>query len=388
MNNLTIEEVFEAYYECRKSKRYSYGALSFESNYEENLVELYTELKNQTWNPGKSTCFIVSQPVKREIFAAPFKDRIVHHILIRRLNPYFEKYFINDSYACRQGKGTHAAINRAAHFVRSVSKNNLQPAYVLKLDIKGFFMSINQNLLYERLESFINKTTVQHTELDRDFLLFLCNKIVFNDVCSDCMIRSPLKEWDELPEDKSLFTSKENCGLPIGNLTSQVFANFYLSEFDHFIKHTLKIKHYVRYVDDFVIIHQDKNYLRSIIPVIRRFLKNKLLVSLHPKKIFLQKVSKGFSYLGCFIKPEFITCNKRVKNNFVEKLKMYWMLAENSKPSKQLKEEIRASLNSYLGIMLHYKTWKFKSKQIKRYFFSHLKNYFLVEYSCSKIKIK
>ena len=180
MNNLTVEEVFEAYYECRKTKRYSYGALSFEANYEENLVELYSELKNQTWKPGKSTCFIVNQPVKREVFAAPFKDRIVHHILIRRLNPYFEKYFINDSYACREGKGTHAAIERAAHFVRSVSKNNTQSAYVLKLDIKGFFMSINQKLLYEKLETFIIKVTEKDPEIDRNFLLFLCRQIVFN----------------------------------------------------------------------------------------------------------------------------------------------------------------------------------------------------------------
>ena len=178
MNNLTVEEVFEAYYECRKTKRYSYGALSFEANYEENLVELYSELKNQTWKPGKSTCFIVNQPVKREIFAAPFRDRIVHHILIRRLNPYFEKYFINDSYACREDKGTHAAIERAAHFVRSVSKNNTQSAYVLKLDIKGFFMNINQKLLYEKLETFIIKVTEKDPEIDRNFLLFLCRQIV------------------------------------------------------------------------------------------------------------------------------------------------------------------------------------------------------------------
>ena len=387
MNNLTVEEVFEAYYECRKTKRYSYGALSFEANYEENLVELYSELKNQTWKPGKSTCFIVNQPVKREIFAAPFRDRIVHHILIRRLNPYFEKYFINDSYACREGKGTHAAIERAAHFVRSVSKNNTQSAYVLKLDIKGFFMSINQKLLYEKLEAFIIKVTEQNPEMDRNFLLFLCRQIVFNDVCKDCMIRSPLKEWNDLPQDKSLFTAKNDCGLPIGNLTSQVFANFYLSEFDHFIKHKLKIKNYVRYVDDFVIIHKNKKYLKTLIPVIRRFLKNKLLVKLHPKKIYLQNVKVGFPYLGCFIKPEFITINKRVKNNFTEKLKMFWMLCEISKPTKELKEEIRASLNSYLGIMLHYKTWLFKNRQINRYFSSYLKNHFSVEYPCRKISL-
>ena len=183
------------------------------------------------------------------------------------------------------------------------------------------------------------------------------------------MIRSPLKEWNDLLQDKSLFTAKNDCGLPIGNLKSQVFANFYLSEFDHFIKHKLKIKNYVRYVDDFVIIHPNKKYLKTIIPVIRRFLKNKLLVKLHPKKIYLQSVTAGFPYLGCFIKPEFITSNKRVKNNFTEKLKMFWMLCEVSKPTKELKEEIRASLNSYLGIMLHYKTWLFKNRQINRYFY-------------------
>lgn len=303
------------------------------------------------------------------------------------MNPYFEKYFINDSYACREGKGTHAAIERAAHFVRSVSKNNTQSAYVLKLDIKGFFMSINQKLLYEKLETFIIKVTEKDPEIDRNFLLFLCRQIVFNDVCKDCMIRSPLKEWDDLPQDKSLFTAKTDCGLPIGNLTSQVFANFYLSEFDHFIKHKLKIKNYVRYVDDFVIIHPSKKYLKTLIPVIRHFLKDKLLVKLHPKKIYLQNVKVGFPYLGCFIKPEFITSNKRVKNNFTEKLKMFWMLCEISKPTKELKEEIRASLNSYLGIMLHYKTWLFKNRQIKRYFSSYLKNHFSVEYSCKKISL-
>lgn len=135
----------------------------------------------------------MNQPVKREIFAASFRDRIVHHILIRRLNPYFEKYFINDSYACREGKGTHAAIERAAHFVRSVSKNNTQSVYVLKLDIKGFFMSINQKLLYEKLEAFIIKVTEKNPEMDRNFLLFLCRQIVFNDVCKDCMIRHRIK---------------------------------------------------------------------------------------------------------------------------------------------------------------------------------------------------
>ena len=116
---LTLEEVFEAYYECRKTKRYSKGALQFEINLEENLIQLYSQLITQEWRLGKSTCFIVTKPVRREIFAAPFRDRIVHHILIRRLNPAFEKYFIHDSYACRKQKGTHAAIKRVEHFIKS-----------------------------------------------------------------------------------------------------------------------------------------------------------------------------------------------------------------------------------------------------------------------------
>lgn len=117
--DLTLEEVFEAYYECRKTKRYSNGALQFELNLEENLIQLYSQLITQEWQPGKSTCFIVTRPVRREIFAAPFRDRIVHHILIRRLNSTFEKYFIYDSYACRKQKGTHAAIKRVEHFIKS-----------------------------------------------------------------------------------------------------------------------------------------------------------------------------------------------------------------------------------------------------------------------------
>lgn len=388
MNNLTIEEVFEAYYECRKNKRYAYGALSFESNYEENLVALYTELKNQTWHPGKSSCFIVDKPVKREIFAAPFRDRIVHHILIRRLNPYFEKHFIYDSYACRAGKGTHAAVARAAHFVRSETENNTKDAYVLKLDIKGFFMSINRTLLFDKLKSFIIRITEKNNSLDRNFLLYLCREIVFNDVCKDCMMRSPLSKWNDLPNDKSLFTARQDCGLPIGNLTSQVFANFYLSEFDHFLKHILKIKNYVRYVDDFIIISKDKSLLKSLIPVIRKFLHKKIFLKLHPKKIFLHNVKYGFSFIGCFIKSSYVTSSKRVKENFTGKLKNYSQFVKYSKPTPLQKTEILSSINSYLGIMIHYKTYRFKKQQIARYFNPMLKKNFRVPASLSKIQIK
>lgn len=146
-----LENLFELYFQCRKNKRYSFGALTFEVDFENNLMQLYRELQTKTWHPGSCNCFIVDKPVKREIFAAPFKDRIVHHILISELEPCFEKYFIHDSYACRKGKGTHMAIKRLFHFINSQTCNNSQEAWILKMDIKGFFMNIERKKLYEKL---------------------------------------------------------------------------------------------------------------------------------------------------------------------------------------------------------------------------------------------
>lgn len=388
MNDLTIEEVFEAYFECRKTKRYSSGALSFESNYEENLIQLYNELKNSSWEPGRSTCFIITKPVRREVFAAPFKDRIVHHILIRRLESTFEKYFIKDSYACRKGKGTQAAINRVSHFIKSETKNNTQNAYILKLDIKGFFMSINRGILYTRLVEFLDnnyKPAVNNKDLS--FEKELCYKIIYNDPCKNVILQSPKSAWKELPKDKSLFTAKQGCGLPIGNLTSQVFANFYLSELDHYIKHVLKVKCYVRYVDDCVFVHKDKNYLQFLIPEIRKFLENNLKVTLHPKKIYLQEASKGVLFLGAFIKPFYITSSKRVKNNFCTAVKAYFEIAENHKPDTNEKFIVQQSINSYLGLIVHYKTFKFRKKQLDFLVNSFWKRYLKLNTKYSKTVI-
>lgn len=389
--DLTLEEVFEAYFECRKTKRYSSGAIQFETDYENQLVKLYNELKESCWKPGKSTCFTVTKPVRREIFAAPFRDRIVHHVLIRRLNPFFERYFIFDSYACRKQKGTHAAIKRLEHFIKSESKNGKEECYVLKLDIKGFFMNINRNLLWKRLENFIDNIEFEFSfenppqKKNVDFVKYLCRQIIFNDCTKDCIIRSPKSEWKKLPKDKSLFTAKKHCGLPIGNLTSQVFANFYLSELDHFIKHNLKIKNYVRYVDDFAIVHKDKQFLKKIIPTIRRFLSEKLYLTLHPHKVYLQKVQKGVHLTGCFILPSHTVCNRRIKNNFARTLKKISCLAQRRKPSKNELKKARSSINSYLGILQHYRTYRFRTNQIKKYMLPHLKKHFSVSAECKKI---
>ena len=385
---ITIEEVFNAYYECRKTKRYAKSALGFEVNYEENLIQLYEELKERTWRPGKSQCFIVTKPVRREIFAAPFRDRIVHHILISRLNTAFEKYFIRDSYACRVGKGTHAAVRKVEHNIKSASNNGHKEAYILKLDIKGFFMSIDRNILWQKLESFIDSQYKTDSGNSVEFEKYLAKAIIFNNPTQHCIFKSKKAEWEPLPRNKSMFTAQPNCALPIGNLTSQVFANFYLSAFDHYIKHTLKFKRYVRYVDDCVFVSNNIYELKAIIRSAKRFLQDELHLTLHPKKIYLQKAGNGVQFLGTFIKPWYTVSDRRIKNNFEQCLKKYAALAEAHLPNVEEKKQCRASVNSYLGIIAHYKTYTFRKAQMMRYFGGRLKTHFAVPQSVKKILFK
>ena len=190
---------------------------------------------------SQSIAFIVNKPVKREIFAADFRDRVVHHLIINKLNPLFEKIFIHDSYACRKGKGTHFGIQRVDRFIRQCSHNYTQDCYVLKLDIQGFFMHINKTLLFAELQAFIEQ---KYLNADKALLLELCHKVIFYDPTQNCIIKSKRSAWQGLPPDKSLFHSPTQYGLPIGNLSSQVFANFYMNSFDHFIKHDLGIRYY------------------------------------------------------------------------------------------------------------------------------------------------
>ena len=369
-----LENLFELYFQCRKNKRYSFGALTFEVDFENNLMQLYRELQTKTWHPGSCNCFIVDKPVKREIFAAPFKDRIVHHILISELEPCFEKYFIYDSYACRKGKGTHTAIKRFFHFINSQTCNNSQEAWILKMDIKGFFMNIERKKLYEKLELFIEtkyrQSLLEKLETDKNkkfkgqwifdlkeieeklsFVKYLTREIVFNDPTCSVNYKSPKRAWEGLPKDKSLFTTKTGYGLPIGNLTSQVFANFYLTEFD-------------------------------------QFLKEELGLTLHPKKIYLQPAKIGVPFLGAYIKPNYIMAGKRVLKNFTQKAGVYEKLAQNHKPSKEELNQIQASINSYLGIMRHYKSWRFRVKVLKEYFKEKLSKLDRIEKSAIKIEKK
>jgi retron-type reverse transcriptase len=206
-----LSDFFEAYYDCRKHKRKTANALKFELNFESELIQLWREINDGSYQIGRSIAFIVDKPVKREIFAANFRDRVVHHLIINKLNDLFEKEFIYDSYSCRVGKGTLFGIKRLNRFIRACSENYTRDAYILKLDIKGFFMSINREILHKRLENFILS---KYFGQDRDLLIWLVQMVVMNDCTEGCYVKSPASRWEGLPPDKSLFHQNKR-GLPI-----------------------------------------------------------------------------------------------------------------------------------------------------------------------------
>lgn len=372
-SKLSLEEIFNAYFACRKNKRYTLNALAFEIDYENNLVQLCDEINNGTYQIGRSIAFIVDKPVKREIFAADFRDRVVHHLIIGKLNHLFEKQFINDSYSCRVGKGTHFGIQRIDKFIRQCSLNYTKNCYILKLDLQGFFMSINKNILFAKLEQFIKE---KYQAPDKELIIKLSKQVILNDPTKNCIIKGYKSDWDNLPQTKSLFHSKPNCGLPIGNLTSQVFANFYMDSFDHFVKHDLKIRYYGRYVDDFVIVYENKEYLKKLIPKLSEYLQTELQVTIHPKKIYLQHYSKGVKFLGTVIKPNRIYIANRTKGNFYNAIEKQNKIVLDHKPTKEEKAAFLSSMNSYLGIMKHYKSYNLRKKMIFNrlsvYWFNHV----------------
>jgi hypothetical protein len=357
------ETLFQAYFDCRKNKRNTLNALKFELYFEKYIFELADDIRNGTYQLGRSIAFIVTKPVKREVFAAQFRDRIVHHWLIGKLNPYFENLFIEDAYACRIGKGTHYGIWRMRDFIHQCALENNGDAFVLKLDIRGFFMHISRPLLFDKLEDFITKNDKVEDKL---FLLDMARRIIFNDPTKNCFIKGDKSLWDDLPKDKSLFHSPAESGLPIGNLTSQVFANFYLNDLDHFIKEKLHIKYYGRYVDDFVLVHADRNYLARLVPIMENYLITNLKLQLHPKKRYLQHHSKGLSFLGVMIKPNRIYVGNRIKSNFHNVLKQQNDIINKIRINKSLAIQFVSRMNSYLGIMKHYNTFRLRKSGITK----------------------
>lgn len=358
----SYSNIYACYRACRRRKRRTVNALLFEVNLEQYIIQLSDDLLSGAYTPSPALAFMLYKPKQREIFAADFRDRVVHHVLIAELEPVWEKRFIYDSYACRVGKGNLAAVKRLQTFTRQATCNNSKPAYYLQLDITSYFTSIHRDILYARL----CKATAH------PLLQELMYKIIYQNITKDCRIKGVRRaDFMALPARKTLFKAPPHKGLPIGNLTSQFFGNVYLDALDQYIKHTLKVRWYVRYCDDFVLLSSSKQQLQSWLQHITTFLKTELDLTLRPD-YRLTPINNGIDFLGYIIRPTHLTVRRRVAHALdtllftTEKSLVasgYKLRADGSYElpyDNNLVMKLVASLNAYHGHLLHaasYKAW-------------------------------
>jgi len=367
----SYENLLKQYYQCRKRKRNTINAIKFEMNLENELLKLQKELETQIYNPGRSIYFVVTKPKPREIFAAGFRDRVVHHVLVDYLEPIWEPKFIDQSYSCRKKRGAHKAIEDLKKYLRIITNNHRRPAYYLQLDIRSFFMSLDKDILFALINKRVKNSKV----------LWLAKKIIFHDPTTNYYCKSKMSLLKLIPSHKSLFGVAKSQGLPIGNLTSQFFANIYLNELDQFVKHQLKIKYYLRYVDDLVILSENKEELKIWRDRIDKFLQEKLKLKLHPQKQILQEVNKGINFVGGIIRMDYVLMRKRVINNLRQRL-----LNFNQCPITT--REMLSTINSYYGQFKNCNTFHLRKKLWHKNF-NELNNIFIpVDSNFSYFKIK
>ncbi|MBC8277086.1 MAG: group II intron reverse transcriptase domain-containing protein [FCB group bacterium] len=334
----SFENLLVAFQKARRGKQYREYAVDFENRLEENLLELAEELKTGAYFPGDYRTFYIREPKRRLISAAPFRDRVVHHAVIGVIEPYFDKKLIEDTYACRKGKGTHKALDRCQYFLRRFD-------WALKCDVRKYFPSIDHLILLEQLRKYI----------EDEKTLGLLEKIVVHSNEQEFVIA-----W--FPGDDLLTPLERRRGIPIGNLTSQFFANFYLNGFDHFIKQDLGCEGYVRYMDDFIIFGDSKRKLFGILEEIREYMMGIRLI-LHPRKQEIFPAKNGLPFLGFYIfrdrrrllRDGIQRFNKRLKHQ------MYAISA-----GKMSLTEFKQSLMSWIGHAQHGDTWRLRKKLFRR----------------------
>ena len=345
---LALTEAFET---ARKGKLKSFDEHSFDLNWMSNLTRLRDAILARTYEPGASVAFVVFDPMVREIFAAPFKDRVIHHFLYALQAPWWDRHFIYDSYSCRVGKGTLMGIRRVQRMMQIATDNFTHDAIVSKLDISGCFMSFIRIKLLEEVVWGLEQqfAHVMDKSMGRQLYSicrYLWEMVLLDDPTEKAWRRGPEWHWDPkvLPERKSLFCQPKGRGLPIGNVTSQLASNIYLDKLDRFMKYELGYILYGRYVDDFIRMVKiwDKQKLLDDVAKIEEFLKVEMGLTLHPKKRYCQSVYKGVSFVGARIYPHSIYPSDRLQARFKASLRDL-VGGEGSLESVQ----------SYLGLMEH-----------------------------------
>ena len=319
---ISVENLFTAWRIFRRGKRDKPDVQLFERHLEDNLFALHDELRGKLYQHGSYARFHLFDPKHRIIHKAEVRDRVVHHAVYRILAPFFERSFIFDSYSCRLDKGTHAGVDRLEQLARKASRNYTRTCFALKCDIRKFFDSIDHSILMNIITRRISDPNT----------LWLIAEIIAS--YSSC---------DNL--------TRESKGLPIGNLTSQLFANLYLNEFDHFVKEKWRGEYYIPYTDDFVILHENPIALASLLPVMRAYSCERLALELHSKKIELRKLRQGIDFIGYVVLPHYRVLRTSTKRRMWKKL-LPW------------DGDSFDSVESYLGMLKHCNSHKL-SKELR-----------------------
>ncbi|MFH1206977.1 MAG: reverse transcriptase domain-containing protein [Patescibacteria group bacterium] len=321
---ISMENLLAAWQEFLAGKRSRRDVQEYEINLMCNIISLHNNLASKKYTHSPYQAFNISDPKPRNIHKASVRDRLLHHALHRVLYPFFDRTFITDSYSCRINKGTHKAINRFHAFAYKASHNNTKTLWVLKCDIKKFFASIDQSILIDIINEYIP---------DQD-IRWLIGQIV-----------------------GSFHLTEEGRGLPLGNLTSQLFVNVYMNEFDQFVKHKLKAKHYIRYADDFVFMSNSKSWLGSLIPSISGFLTARLQLTLHPQKLFLKTLASGVDFLGWIHFPDHRVLRTTARRRMASRI---------------MEHPTNETIQSYLGLLKHGNTEKIKSQILDSQYYAEV----------------
>ena len=312
---ICLENLLSAWQEFIVGKKSKSDVQIFVCTLMDNIISLHDDLKSGVYYHGGYQSFFVNDPKRRHIHKASVRDRLVHHAIYRVLYPFFERTFIGDSYSCRLDKGTHRAINRFRALAYKVSQNNTRTCWVLKCDIRKFFASINHKVLLDILNEHIPDKKI----------MWLLEEVV--------------KSFNN--------GNNTDIGLPLGNLTSQLFANVYMNVFDQFVKHKLKAKYYIRYADDFVILSDNKLWLDNLISPIQNFLSERLELNLHPDKVFLQTIASGVDFLGWVNFTDHRVLRAITKRRMMRRME------------EHMTAEVR---QSYLGLLSHGNAFKIQEE--------------------------
>lgn len=315
----SLEGLFLAWNEFRKGKERKLDVQNFFLDLEANIISLFRRIKNGIYKHSSYISFVICDPKLRNIHKAEVIDRVLHHSIVKHIEPLFEKSFIFDSYSSRDDKGTHRAVKRLKKFCLTITKNKTKTAWALKCDVKKFFDSIDHEILLSLVRGKIKDKRLM--------------EIIEN------IIRSYNKEPGK--------------GIPLGNLTSQLFSNVYLNKLDHFVKRELRAKFYIRYADDFVILSREKEYLEELVFQINNFLEEKLKLHLHPDKISIRKIHKGIDFLGAVVFPTHIILRTKTKKRMFRKIQAR---KKELKAGIIDKKSFSQSLQSYFGMLTHYRS--------------------------------